>query len=290
MSVWAVSAAVVGWFTGHAIRRSVPMVLGMKDRALPFRRPWVEGAGAVVFALVWIRFGWTAQAAIWCVFATLLIAITATDYLVKLIPDRLTFSGALIGMILHAIWPMGVLGISDLHPLLPALAGISPDGPWAGLLLSASGAALGMIVLEAVRWIFSMAVGMQVMGMGDSKLLMMMGAFLGPVGAFGALAAGFLFGVIHGLMYLRISGQPHSPFGPPLAGGGLMVVLGKEPLTRALESFRQWVLVLPLGVLAAIYTLLILVVVVLLIRTRRRAAQYEELIEEDYRQVDEQLE
>ncbi len=280
----------VGVLIGHLIRRAVPAILTLKHRALPFSSPWLEGAGALVFALIATNLGWPTSFPLWWVFAALLLAITATDYLVKLIPDRLTFAGTLTAFVWHGFEPDFLLGFSQWHRIGLAWSGSFLGDLPPGLLLSFSGAVLGFLVLECIRWTFGLMVGMQVMGMGDSKLLMMIGAFLGPAGVLGTLILGFLLGVIHGVVCFAASGQPHSPFGPPLAAAGLAVLMGSNLWAGVLETFRGWVLALPLELLAGIYTVLILVVVALLLRTRQRAKEYEAMIEEDYRQVDDQLE
>ena len=280
-----------GALIGRAIRHAVPSILSLKDRAsLPFSSPWLEFVGAGVFALLALRLGGPGSFPLWWIFTVLLLAISATDYLVKLIPDRLTFSGTVLAIGWNSFEPEFLIGFSHGHRSLVDWWSSTLGQLPAGLLLSISGALLGLLVLECIRGIFGLMVGMQVMGMGDSKLLMMIGAFLGPSGVLGSLALGFLLGVIHGLACYRISGQPHSPFGPPLAAAGLGVLLSSHLWVSVLEAFRGWVLRLSLELLAAIYTVLIVVVVLLLVRTRRRAKEYEAMIEEDYRRVDDQLE
>ena len=280
-----------GALIGRAIRLAVPSILSLKDRSsLPFASPWLEVVGALVFTLLALRLGGPGSFPLWWVFTTLLLAISATDYLVKLIPDRLTFAGTVLAIGWNSFEPGFLTGFSQWHRLLIAWWSSTLGQLPTGLLLSVSGALLGFLVLECIRWTFGLMVGMQVMGMGDSKLLMMIGAFLGPVGVLGSLALGFLLGVIHGLACYRISGQPHSPFGPPLAAAGLGVLLSANLWVSVLEAFRGWVLRLSLELLAAIYTVLIVIVVLLLVRTRRRAKEYEAMIEEDYRRVDDQLE
>ena len=280
---------LAGLLVGHLARRAIPGVLGLKDRTLPFRLPWMEAAAAAAFVLVGLRLGIGVGTVRWLLFAILLLAISATDYLVKLIPDRLSLGGAGIALAWNAFDGQDLLAL-PANRLFLYLVGIDPAGPWAGILLSAAGAALGFLLLEGIRLVFGAAADMQVMGMGDSKLLLLIGAFLGPGGALLALLTAFFVGVPHGLGYLKLLGQPHSPFGPPLALSAGLVLLFHGTILSAIGAFQRAVLSLPVTVLAVAYTLLLLVAVALVWRTRRRAAAYASLIEEDYRGVEEQLE
>ncbi|MCG8455062.1 MAG: A24 family peptidase [Holophagales bacterium] len=278
-----------GLLVGHLSRRAVPGVLGLEDRSLPFRLPWMEVSAAVAFMAVGWRLGADPGSARWLLFATLLLAISATDYLVKLIPDRLSFGGALAALA-WSLFDAGALLHLPANGWILHWMGIDPEGPWAGIALSATGAALGFLLLEAIRLVFGAAADMQVMGMGDSKLLLLIGAFLGPGGTLLALMTAFFVGVPHGLIYLKVLGQPHSPFGPPLALSAGLVLLFHGAILRLIGRFQGAVLSLPSTVLAAGYTALVLVALALLWRTRRRAARYERLIEEDYRRVEARLE
>lgn len=284
--------AVAGWIVGHLVRRGLPYVLGLRDKARPYRHPLLEVATALAFVGLAAVRGLAVPQLAWYVFLTLLLAICATDYLVKLIPDRLTFPGTLVGLAYNTAFPEHLLSLPGHRlsgQLLAQLTGLDPSSPWLGGWLALGGALVGFGVLEAIRRLLGMAASMQVMGMGDSKMLMMIGAFLGPAGALLCLALSFLVGVPHGLVYLRLLRQPHSPFGPPLAIAAVLVLLAHRRVLDGIGSFQSAVLALPLEVLAAGYTALLGLAGFLLWRTRRRAAQYEALIEEDYRQVEEKL-
>ena len=285
--LWALISSLVGALCGHLLRRVVPYALAMRNPRPPFETPWMEGLTAALFALWALRP--PSFPGIALVLSLFLVAVVATDYFAKLIPDRLTFSGAAVGCLVGVVAPGAVLERSWWHEELVRMVGLEAGSPASGLFLAMSGALLGFLILEGIRGVFGLAVGMQVMGMGDSKLLLMIGAFLGPVGAATTLVVAFLVGVVHGLVYLRLTGHSHSPFGPPLAAAAVLVVGFADVLASGIGAFQLWVLALPLTVLAAVYTVLIVVAVLLLWKTRRRAAEYEEAIEEDYREIESRL-
>jgi leader peptidase (prepilin peptidase)/N-methyltransferase len=105
-------------------------------------------------------------------------------------------------------------------------------------MASALGAALGAGILLAVRWTWHRLKGVDAMGLGDVKMLAMIGAFLGWqqvwVVLFLASVAGALIGV--GLAALRgRSMQSRLPFGTFLA-------LAAFASSLAGDSFLHWYL------------------------------------------------
>jgi leader peptidase (prepilin peptidase) / N-methyltransferase len=77
------------------------------------------------------------------------------------------------------------------------------------------------------------------LGVGDIKLLAMVGAFFGPEAAIYTIFVGSLFGSIFGVAIIVMQGQKVShpiPFGPYLAVGTVLYLFeGMELLTKARE-------------------------------------------------------
>jgi len=272
----------------HLLRRAVPSLAGLRERRLPFSWPWLELLGLALGWLLGRGSGWPPGDDFWplAALSLLLLAACGTDYLVKLIPDSLTFGGAAAGAALAIFFPAPILG-GPLHDLLVeawALAG-SAAGVRA-LALSFAGAVVGFALLELVRRVAGLAAGLEVMGMGDSKLLMMIGAFLGPAGAAITLALAFLVGVLHGLVAAAMTRKPHAPFGPALAAGAWLYLFAAGAMAEHWQLFQSFVWSLPLPWLVAGYATLLACVLLLILRVRRRAAEYEEIIEADYREID----
>ncbi|MCZ6788268.1 MAG: prepilin peptidase, partial [Planctomycetota bacterium] len=112
--------------------------------------------------------------------------------------DRISFPGAGIGLIYSALAPddickffhhTGILGVLRLSP-----------GHVGGLVLAVLGALIAYGALELFRRVFGRIAGLEVMGMGDSKLLGMMGAFLGPQMVLFSLMPGLLCGLVIGVV------------------------------------------------------------------------------------------
>lgn len=288
MSVWPLSAwtaAVLGVVAGHLIRRLTPHLLRLRDRSLPFGRPWPELITAAGFAaLAALRAPWTA----WLL-TLVLVAASACDLRSKLIPNTLTFSGVLAGLVAARFEP-GLLRAVPLHDLLVIQLGMSFRGTWTGVFLAATGAVLGYAVVWALRVVFRAIARVEAMGRGDAKLLAAIGAFVGPVGAVLTLALSFFVGSLHGAISTWRSGRPHFAFGPSLAVAAWLVAAGAEYVMEGVGRFQAWLLTLPLMALAVGYSLMLAFVVFLLWRLRRKSALYEEMIESDYEQIESELE
>ena len=106
------------------------------------------------------------------VFTTLLLAIAVTDVRTYLIPNELSLGGALLGLVLSAL-PGGV---TVLHSFLGAL--------------------LGAALLLGVAWVGRIVFGREAMGMGDVKMMAMVGAFVGWEGVFLTVFLGALLGTL----------------------------------------------------------------------------------------------
>jgi prepilin signal peptidase PulO-like enzyme (type II secretory pathway) len=207
---------------------------------------------------VYWRVGIGLAEAKWYVLAALLVAITETDLRAKLIPDKITYPGTAVGL---------------------AFGLFSGGRPFA---MAIAGAVVGFVALEAFRRLMSRLATMEVMGMGDSKLLMMCGAYLGPQLVIVSLLPGTVIGLVFGIVYTRVFKSPHFPFGPALGLGALVTAIFSEEILAGVAALPQ--LMLEMGPAARIGLMVgcFVVLVFLMRRIRKRAADYTRQIEEDY--------
>ncbi len=173
------------------------------------RYPLVEAATGLAFAgAVW-RFGANGRAAAAALLAALLIALAFIDLDHFLLPDKLTLPGIAAGLAAQLLLPGGSL----TRGLVGALVG-------AGLLLVVAG------IWELVR-------GVEGMGLGDVKMIAMLGAFLGVSGVLVTLVVGTLGGSLVGLALVarrRSDFAAKLPFGVFLAIGGLVALFAGEQI------------------------------------------------------------
>ncbi|MBH9575985.1 prepilin peptidase [Inhella proteolytica] len=203
---------------GHVLRwhENLPLLgwlrLGGRCAAckgrISMRYPLVELGCGLLFAAIGWRFGAQPVALLWCVFAATLLAASLVDWDTTLLPDDIT---------LPLLWA----------GLLASWWGVTLPLPDAVL-----GAAAGYLSLWSVYWLFKLATGKEGMGYGDFKLLAALGAWLGPHMLLPIILGASALGAVVGIG-MKVTGALREgrfvPFGPFLAGGGLVVLLAGAP-------------------------------------------------------------
>jgi leader peptidase (prepilin peptidase)/N-methyltransferase len=160
------------------------------------------------------------------------------------------FGFASVGAILF-IWALIPLAFIDFDTtLLPD--DITLPLLWGGLLFNlfgifsslqsaVIGAMVGYLSLWSIYWLFKLATGKEGMGYGDFKLLAAIGAWLGwellPVTILLSSVVGAAVGIAM-VVFIKHDRRIPIPFGPYLAGGGVVALFLGGPLTQAyLNSF-----------------------------------------------------
>jgi len=278
------SHAAVGLVVGFLCRRFAPKLARVKD-AEGIRLPWPELLGALIFGAAGWRVGFEVARIPVYVFCAALLATMVTDFRYKLIPDRVTFPGTAFGVVASALWPAWI-GSTFHQDVILGWMGIEQE-LLGGFALGLGGAAFGFFFFEGTRRFMGRLANMEVMGMGDSKLTMLMGAFLGPLGVLLALFPAMVCGVVIGVIYTRIMKSPHFPFGPALGLGGYMTLLWPALVTDILAWAQALGASMDRGVLLFCNIILLAIAVWLMLRVRKRSKEYTEMIEKDYKRLEE---
>jgi len=166
--------------------------------SISVRYPLVEALTAALFVLAAARTGLPDDAALFAVnavFTSAMVAIAFIDLDTRLIPDVISKPGIAVGLFASLLVPR-------MHD-----AGFLPEmtnRAVASLLEGAAGAATGAGVLLLVRWIGSLAFKKEAMGLGDVKLLAMIGAFTSPIGVLYVLLLASLSGAIVGVVFVAV--------------------------------------------------------------------------------------
>lgn len=127
-------------------------------KIISFQYPLVEILTATIFVFSYLKFGLTLNALFFSIFLSSLVVIFFTDLNEYLILDIFTLPLSVIGFILSAL---------ILNPFNVMVA-----DSFAGLII-------GFSVFYLIRWFFYKYKKIEGMGLGDAKLMMMIGAWLG---------------------------------------------------------------------------------------------------------------
>jgi len=187
----------IAWFDNVPLL-SFALLVGRCRRCrarIPARYPLVEALGALLALAAFWRAPGPAQAVLWTGFALALLVVIFIDYDHRIIPDAITLPGAGVGLAAALLGP---------RPL--------PDALW--------GVALGAGGLLLVAWFYRLAAKREGLGLGDVKLMAMIGAFCGWQGALVTILLGSLAGSLVGIALLssgRGTRRTALPFGSFLA-------------------------------------------------------------------------
>jgi len=210
--VLGVAGIVVGTLVNRAAGRfpwpASPGVGGLVGAGpIAVRTPVLEVVSAAAFALVGLRFGWSAELPAWVWFVAVGLLLGVIDLRTKLLPNRVL-----------------VPGIAGTALLLTLAAAV--DGDWPALLRAGVAAGLCFAVLLVMALIAPAG-----LGMGDVKLAALLGLVLGWLGWDAVLLGlflGFVVQAVAGLVLLasRKAGRSTElPFGPALLAGALVAAL-----------------------------------------------------------------
>ena len=185
------------------------LLLGGRCRAckatISWRYPLVEAATVLLFVLVWTRFGLTLEGLRAVLLVSALVVVAFIDLEHRIIPDRVTLPGIVLGLIGAWFLPPGIIS-----------------------------SAVGTVVGGGLFYLIAL-VSRGGMGGGDIKLAAMLGAFLGWQAGLLAIFFGVLAGGVVGvvLLVLRLRGRKDAiPFGPFLAFGGVVALFWAAPILR----------------------------------------------------------
>lgn len=179
---------------------------------IPARYAVVEAATAILSGITAWHFGFGLHA-LWAIFFVwAMIALAAIDFDTQLLPDLITI------------------------PLLWAGLLVNLGNGFADLNSAVLGAVFGYLSLWSVYWAFKLLTKKEGMGYGDFKLLAAIGAWFGitllPLVILLSSVVGAFVGIF--LIVLARRGRHIPiPFGPYLAGGGMIALFYGHDIMRA---------------------------------------------------------
>jgi leader peptidase (prepilin peptidase) / N-methyltransferase len=198
--------------------------------------PSVEFLAGALFLLCYFVFGPTILAAKWAAFAALLIVLTITDVRERILPNAVNFMGFGIGL-LFSLFTRSTDGTAMW--LSNKMFDFPPPVPILSLVDALAGALVGSGLLWIVSEGYFRLRGHEGMGLGDVKMMLMIGAFLGVKRTLLTVLAGSLLGSVVGLLLILVMRKGRNyelPFGTFLGIAALLVVFFGTPVLNWYQS------------------------------------------------------
>jgi len=212
------------------------LLLGGKCRACKTKisamYPVVELLTALLFWGCYGAFGMTTEALKWSIFSALMIVLVFTDMRERILPDVVNYSGFVAGLLLSLITKP-----SDGTALWLArrIFEFPPPVPVISLADALLGAAFGSGLLWLVAELYFRLRGREGMGLGDVKMMLMAGAFLGLKRTLLTILAGSVLGSVLGLAFMlarRKESDYELPFGSFLGMAAVLVMFFGTPVVN----------------------------------------------------------
>ena len=192
-----------------------------KER-ISWRYAAVELFTGVLFFVGVMKFGVTLLALKFCIFAAIQIDLIFTDFEERILPDEFTKGGTVAGVVLAAFIPMS-----------PGLMAMLLPMDWNHVVVSVIEATVGALFTAGILWgfgaIYEKIRHREGLGLGDVKMVMMIGAFFGIQGTLLTLIVGSVLGSVVGLTYILVKREDAAtyelPFGSFLGIAALGVAL-----------------------------------------------------------------
>ncbi len=216
-------------------------MLGAKCRKckehISFRYPAVELLTAALFIGVAWHDGLSAALPFDLVFAAALLALVFIDAEHMILPNVITYPGIAFALIARIAIPLltGTPHFDDIPSLSHgALAGMPLS------VVSLAGALIGALIgggsLWLMGWTWEKLRGIEAMGLGDVKMMFMVGAYLGWRLTILTIFVGVLSGSVIGILLMARQGQRNMqmllPFGVFLGLGAIAALLFGAPLVE----------------------------------------------------------
>ena len=187
--------------------------------------PVVELLTAVLVTLLFYKFGISVTTFVYLVLILSLIVITFIDLEHMIIPNVITFPGIVIGLLYNLIitdWNLFFrvidhLDLSNMFYIIPRIPALN----------SLFGIFIGGGSLLLIAYLYKLIRKNEGMGMGDVKLLAMLGAFLGINGVFFIILVSSLVGSVVGIAIILINKGNLKfalPYGPFISLGAILFI------------------------------------------------------------------
>lgn len=197
-------------------------------QTIPWRYPLVEVLTALLFGLIATGSDGLAAARD-ALFVSMMIVLIFTDLEQRVLPDSVTMPGIVVGVAFSRFIPL------DSGPVGTVASFRSIElAPWVDSIgESVVAAAMFGALLWGIREVYYRLRGMEGLGLGDVKLMAMIGAFEGIPSTALVLVLGTCAAAVWGIAYIRINDGDWTypiPLGSFLAGAALVSLFASDKI------------------------------------------------------------
>lgn len=192
--------------------------------AISFRYPLVELLTGALFAILISDFGLTLAALKYAAFVSMMLVLAFADLADRILPDEITLGGAAAGVLL-SLFQLVPPGVAYL---LLSLSRVTLSPRLLSLAESLLGALVAAGLLYLVAEIYYRIRHREGMGLGDVKMMALIGAFVGLRDAMMIVMVASILGAIVGLIFILLfrKGMTYElPFGTFLAFAAILTVV-----------------------------------------------------------------
>src|ERR1700723_2727101 len=192
--------------------------------------PLVELLNGALYLVCYLAFGMTIETVKWSIFSSLLLILVFTDLRERILPDVINYTGFAIALVLSLFLPPSdgsAQWIANHYFAFP------PPMPIISLADAIFGAAFGSGVLWIISEGYFRLRKREGMGLGDVKMMLMAGAFLGLKRTLLTIFTGSVLGSVLGIIGIvarRKASDYELPFGTFLGMAALLVVFFGTPI------------------------------------------------------------
>jgi leader peptidase (prepilin peptidase)/N-methyltransferase len=199
------------------------------NAAIPVRYLVIELLAGFFAVCCYLRFGANPSALVAFAIVSALIVITFIDFDYMIIPNVITYPGTAAGLLLGI-----ASSLLPANPLLPLQQPFT-QSLWESLL----GILFGAGLLYLVWWLYLVLRKREGLGLGDIKLLAMLGAFFGFQCSLATIFVGSVLGSVVGLTLIALRRHEYSmhiSFGPYLAFAAALYIFNFANLIQYLRG------------------------------------------------------
>jgi len=176
-------------------------------------------------------------------FAWIVVALAILDAEHLWLPDWLTLPAIALGVVFKTV----VAAIQNYVPANEVRLGCwDCVPPWRAAVMSLFSATFAACLILLIRWTYWLIRRREGIGLGDAKLMAMLGAWLGLSGALLSFGIGVVLGALFAILVLAVPAARRDseawlgaklPLGTFLCIGGIISALWGEPIINA---YRRW--------------------------------------------------